>query len=94
MLVNTDRIKGFDGLRGLAVLFVVLNHKMGFSIGLAGASVWLFFVLSGFLIVRILVAQRANVESERIGVIDALRAFWRRRAARSGRHRYSPRRNH
>ncbi|MEJ0022766.1 MAG: acyltransferase [Alphaproteobacteria bacterium] len=82
MVVNGNRIKGFDGLRGLAVLLVVLNHKASLSDGMAAAGVWLFFVLSGFLIVRILVTQRAKVATGEVQAIDALCAFWRRRAAR------------
>jgi peptidoglycan/LPS O-acetylase OafA/YrhL len=53
-----DRYRGYvpelDGLRALAILAVVLFHlhAPGFSIGWAGVT--LFFVISGFLITRIL----------------------------------------
>jgi peptidoglycan/LPS O-acetylase OafA/YrhL len=50
------RILGFDGLRALAFLMVFVSHKAPSprTEALGSAGVWLFFVLSGFLIVRIL----------------------------------------
>jgi peptidoglycan/LPS O-acetylase OafA/YrhL len=69
-------LRALDGLRGLAVLLVVLSH---FSPGIAPGGflgVDLFFVLSGFLITSLLVSE---VESSG-GV--ALGNFWLRRARR------------
>src|SRR6476620_1727697 len=65
-----------EGLRGVAVLAVVLYHA-----GLAGVvggyvGVDVFFVISGFLITGLLVRER-----ERTGTI-ALLAFYARRARR------------
>jgi peptidoglycan/LPS O-acetylase OafA/YrhL len=66
-----------DGIRGLAVLGVIAQHAQIPGAGNAGtAGVTLFFVLSGFLITRILVD-----EHETTGRID-LRRFYVRRAAR------------
>jgi peptidoglycan/LPS O-acetylase OafA/YrhL len=67
---------GLDGLRGLAVIGVVLYHG-----GVAGAGggflgVEMFFVLSGFLITSLLLAEWRGS-----GQI-ALGAFWGRRARR------------
>ncbi|MCU0269601.1 MAG: acyltransferase [Acidimicrobiales bacterium] len=65
-----------DGLRGLAVIAVVLFHA-GFgwaSGGFLGVST--FFTLSGFLITALLLAERSAT-----GRVD-LRAFWRRRFRR------------
>jgi peptidoglycan/LPS O-acetylase OafA/YrhL len=68
--------RGLDGLRGLAVLAVVLYHG-GVSWAQGGfLGVEAFFVLSGFLITSLLVA-----EWERSRSIE-LRAFWARRARR------------
>jgi peptidoglycan/LPS O-acetylase OafA/YrhL len=69
-------LRALDGLRGFAVVLVVLSH---FSPGVAPGGflgVDLFFVLSGFLITSLLVG-----EVERSGRIS-LRNFWVRRARR------------
>lgn len=65
-----------EGLRGVAILLVVLFHAgvAGVSGGFVGVDV--FFVLSGFLITGLLVRER-----ERSGRIS-LRAFYARRARR------------
>lgn len=75
------RIVALDGLRGLAVLLVLLGHSQvpGFGGGEATAGavgVTVFFVLSGFLITGLLLAER-----DRRGTVS-LRAFWARRALR------------
>ncbi len=65
-----------EGLRGLAVLLVVLFHARvaGFHGGYIGVDV--FFVISGYLITRLLVAELHST-----GRIS-LRAFYARRARR------------
>lgn len=71
-----DYIAGLDGLRTLAVLVVMSFHARvpGISGGFLGVD--LFFVLSGYLITRILVAEIA-----RTGTLN-LRRFYLRRLAR------------
>lgn len=66
-----------DGVRGIAILLVMLAHAgvPGFRSG-GVAGVTLFFVLSGFLITTLLVEER-----ERTGRVS-LCAFYRRRALR------------
>ncbi|MEN3362017.1 MAG: hypothetical protein V7637_5999, partial [Mycobacteriales bacterium] len=67
---------GLDGVRGLAVVAVLLYHaQLSWARG-GFLGVDVFFVLSGFLITRLLLA-----EWHRWGSID-LRAFWLRRARR------------
>jgi peptidoglycan/LPS O-acetylase OafA/YrhL len=67
---------GLDGLRGVAVLLVIVFHSgLGWVPG-GFLGVSLFFTLSGYLIVDLLVR-----ESERAGRPD-LRAFWSRRLRR------------
>lgn len=68
-----------DGLRGLAVVLVIVSHA-GFPVTNDGGTtgVTAFFVLSGYLITRLLVAERDTT-----GRID-LRAFYLRRALRLG----------
>jgi peptidoglycan/LPS O-acetylase OafA/YrhL len=73
-----------DGLRGVAVILVVVGHLLEFwkppdttlGEGLAQFGVMLFFVLSGFLITSILIRERLDTRQ-----IDLL-AFYRRRLLR------------
>lgn len=73
---SLNYIPGFDGLRGIAVLAVMFHHfgVPGFAGGFVGVDV--FFVLSGFLITRIL---QSRFEKEgRVPFAD----FYLRRARR------------
>ncbi len=70
------RLAGLDGLRAIAVLAVVLYHAdLGILPG-GFLGVDVFFVISGFLITTLLLAEHG-----RLGRIR-LRAFWARRARR------------
>jgi peptidoglycan/LPS O-acetylase OafA/YrhL len=69
-----EHIPALDGLRGIAVVGVLAFHLGHLRGGYLGVD--LFFVLSGFLITSLLLA-----EHEEDGRID-LRAFWARRARR------------
>ena len=73
---TTTRLPGLDGLRALAVLAVIAFHEQlsAFPGGFLGVDV--FFVLSGYLITDLLVAQWNR--HGRLG----LRGFWARRARR------------
>ncbi len=51
-----QQIRAIDGLRGLAIFLVMLHHFRLFSPGWAGVDV--FFVISGFLITRILLGTK------------------------------------
>lgn len=69
-------LRSLDGLRGLAVVLVVLSH---FAPGLAPGGflgVDLFFVLSGFLITSLLVSELESTRRISLG------NFWARRARR------------
>ena len=77
---TTHRIKGFDGLRALAVLMVWLGHKM--NIDIAGPGVSLFFVLSGFLIIDILRKQRERIQNNGSTFAHEWKSFVVRRAYR------------
>jgi peptidoglycan/LPS O-acetylase OafA/YrhL len=78
------RIIGFDGLRAVAFLMVFLSHKAPSprTEALGTAGVWLFFVLSGFLIIRILAASRLRVEAGSATPMGSLGLFYRHRIAR------------
>jgi len=65
-----------DGIRALAVLLVIANHA-GLLPDAAGTTgVTIFFVLSGYLITSLLIAERADTGSVK------LRSFYGRRARR------------
>lgn len=76
------RIKGLDGLRGIAVILVFIEHFVRGGHGLGPLGVKLFFVLSGFLIVGILHKQRQSIEDFKSSAFHELKIFWKRRARR------------
>lgn len=69
-------LPGLDGLRALAVIAVIVYHANSSWLPGGYLGVEVFFVISGYLITLLLVA-----ESERSGAIE-LRQFWIRRARR------------
>lgn len=85
-LDDERRIKGFDGLRAIAFIFVFISHKIGLNQGtyesLGGAGVLLFFALSGLLITRILARTRVAVEARETTTLAGLGRFYLRRTAR------------
>lgn len=76
--MDIRHIRGLDGLRGLAVLLVILFHAdvAGISRGFIGVDI--FFVLSGFLITGIMLREHNTT-----GQIS-LRRFYMRRILRLG----------
>lgn len=97
---STLRRPELDGFRGVAILLVLWNHiphlfpaniAKELEIWSRGADIGvdLFFVLSGFLITRLLLEARASAlnsgEEDRLsheGLARVLRRFWYRRALR------------
>ena len=77
---GTQRIAYLDGWRAVAVSLVILDHLMilygAESTPFGKFGVYLFFAISGYIITRLLVLERASS-----GGID-LQAFWIRRVAR------------
>jgi peptidoglycan/LPS O-acetylase OafA/YrhL len=71
---SPGRLPGLDGLRALAVLLVVFFHQEVLGIGWIGVQI--FFVLSGFLITRIL------VQSKELPLSEFLIEFYGRRSLR------------
>ena len=74
---NTQNFAALDGLRGLAAVFVLLEHTMGVFSGIGHLGVWLFFVLSGFLLMKPFVVQ-----PEKMLQIKQLAHFMQRRIQR------------
>jgi len=76
VVASGARLDALDGLRALAVLGVLAYHAgvPGAAGGMFGVDV--FFVLSGFLITRLLLAEHAAAGRIRLG------RFWGRRARR------------
>jgi peptidoglycan/LPS O-acetylase OafA/YrhL len=68
--------RSLDGVRGLAILFVLLSHVQSLPLGGGFIGVDLFFVLSGFLITTLLLEERQET-----GTVS-LKAFYVRRALR------------
>ena len=82
--MKSARIRGFDGLRALAFLLVFISHKAPSPLSdrYGTAGVWIFFVLSGFLITRILAEARGGIEAGRSDFSASLCRFYIRRTAR------------
>lgn len=75
-----SRIRGFDGLRAIAVLMVFMHHKLPIKgVDLGREGVWIFFCLSGFLIIGILSRSRLACDAGLSGYFPEIRKFfWRR----------------
>ena len=80
----SNRLQQLDSLRGIAVLLVVLHHWTGWApnLGLGNIGVQLFFVLSGFLITRILLGFKDRRAVGKQGMYQVLLSFHASRAAR------------
>jgi len=81
----TSHIKGLDGLRAISLLLVLFAHWEP-SARIAGMMEWgrggliMFFVISGFLITRLLIQDRLETPSGHFGHL--LKRFYLRRAFR------------
>jgi len=80
--VQLRRIRGLDGLRGISAMAVLLSHTLLRGTHVGDVAVYLFFVLSGFLITGILVRDRLRVERGDSSFLTEIRIFWVRRALR------------
>ena len=72
-----DHIQGLNGLRCLSIMIVIIGHFfLGEFSGISSLGVYIFFVISGFLITRLLLAEAKETGEVRIG------AFYYRRFLR------------
>ena len=77
------RVKGLDGLRALAVVLVFLSHKAHIDAIDAGKiGVWLFFLISGYLIIGELHRNRVRIEQYGARTAALLCVFFMKRALR------------
>ncbi len=76
MAASGGRIPSLDGLRAVSILIVLCAHFIDSRIFPGGFGVYVFFVISGFLITRLLLVEQASGE----GV--SLRLFYVRRIVR------------
>ena len=74
--MTNNYLKPIDGLRGLAILLVLMFHLEIAYFGWAG--VILFFVLSGYLITKTLYTEKESSSPLK----NKFRNFWARRALR------------
>ncbi|PZQ90506.1 MAG: acetyltransferase [Leifsonia xyli] len=70
------RVAGLDGLRAIAVIVVVLFHLTPGAVIGGYLGVDIFFVVSGFIITRLLLVEHVSTGRIRLG------SFWARRARR------------
>ncbi|MGR3809047.1 acyltransferase family protein [Jiulongibacter sp. NS-SX5] len=84
MQKSTGYIKSLDGLRFLAVTLVLADHWSGDKLGFPASylGVCMFFVLSGFLITRILLKAKEKDETENRTHGFSLKQFYIRRTIR------------
>jgi peptidoglycan/LPS O-acetylase OafA/YrhL len=76
------RIKGLDGIRGICAICVVVHHTIVKTNHIGEVSVYVFFVLSGFLIMDTIRQSRQNIEHGRSDVTIELTIFLRNRMLR------------
>jgi peptidoglycan/LPS O-acetylase OafA/YrhL len=74
--MSKDYLRSIDGLRGIAILLVIMFHLNIVHFGWSG--VILFFILSGYLITKILLAEK----DKHLTIRHKLKNFWVRRALR------------
>jgi peptidoglycan/LPS O-acetylase OafA/YrhL len=76
MVASRGTVPSLDGLRAISILLVLLAHFVNTTVFPGGLGVYVFFVISGFLITRLLV-----IEHHTTGGIS-LRLFYTRRILR------------
>lgn len=76
-------VRGLDGLRALAVVLVFLSHKAHVeAIDVGKLGVWIFFLISGFLIIGELHRDRLRIEAGSARRQAVMCVFFMKRALR------------
>jgi peptidoglycan/LPS O-acetylase OafA/YrhL len=78
----SDRRTELDGLRALAILGVMYTHFVNDDSVLGTLGVYLFFVLSGYLITGILLRCKDLIEAKKATLGGTLKTFYIRRSLR------------
>ncbi len=81
-VTSQGHIIQLDGIRFIAVAMVLIAHLTTTNLPLGELGVTMFFVLSGFLISRILMKSRENFKDQPAGFKKYLRKFLIRRTIR------------
>ena len=77
------RVKGLNGLRALAVVLVFLSHKAHVeAVDVGKLGVWIFFLISGFLIIGELHRNRLRIEDGSARREAVMCVFFMKRALR------------
>jgi peptidoglycan/LPS O-acetylase OafA/YrhL len=79
---SMHRFEELDGLRAFALLGVMYTHFVNDDSMLGSLGVYLFFVLSGYLISGILLRCRGLIEAGKSTLTTVLKTFYIRRALR------------
>jgi peptidoglycan/LPS O-acetylase OafA/YrhL len=74
VVARTNYLPKLDGLRGLSIVLVLVDHFLSSRIGTGGSGVTIFFVLSGYLITSILIGYSETMPLS----VAAATFFWRR----------------
>lgn len=79
----STHVRGLNGLRALAVVLVFLSHKAHVdAIDTGKLGVWLFFLISGYLIIGELHRNRLRVEAQHARRDAVVYVFFMKRALR------------
>ncbi|HEY1615120.1 MAG TPA: acyltransferase [Rhizomicrobium sp.] len=73
MRSGPGHIPSLDGLRAISVMLVILSHTVSATLFPGGLGVLVFFVISGFLITRLILVEWNSTQTLRKG-----RFWWRR----------------
>ncbi len=73
MPARRGNVPSLDGLRALSVTLVLVSHFVSATIFPGGLGVYVFFIISGFLITRLLLSERKAVGTISLGQFYARR---------------------